>query len=368
MKRILTYIQKEATKILLLTVLAGAIASCDSVLNFDEGDCSIKYRVKFKYDYHMKKVDAFAEEVKRVTLYAFDDNGKFVYLKTDEGEILADGSYSMAVDIDPTKYHLVTWAGLDNQSFAVPVMNNQSKIDDLVVLTLREPGTRAKEDEEGKYIVKKELSPLWHGEAIDGKSLLSTQAVTGNAREKITTIGLMKNTNNIRIIIAQVNQNPAKKIPASRAIKADMFTYTIYDDNGKMNYDNSLMEDNLLTYQPFVTETDEVVTRAFSGEDEPANTYAAAIAEFSTARLVQTQNPKLRIHNIETDTELLPDGALIRYLGLLKEQNLIKMPLQEYLDREDSFGMIFFVDENLTLLKTVIQINDWVVNLNEFEF
>lgn len=44
------------------------------------------------------------------------------------------------------------------------------------------------------------------------------------------------------------------------------------------------------------------------------------------------------------------------------------MPLQEYLDREDSYGMIFFVDENLTFLKTVIQINDWVVNLNEFEF
>ena len=63
MKRILTTIQKEANKILLLTVLAGAMASCDSVLDYNEGDCSIEYLVKFKYDYNMEKVDAFAQEV-----------------------------------------------------------------------------------------------------------------------------------------------------------------------------------------------------------------------------------------------------------------------------------------------------------------
>ena len=367
MKRIFTNIQKKVGNALLFTVLAGAIASCDSVLDYDDGDCSIKYRVKFKYDYHMKKVDAFAEEVKTITLYAFDDEGNFVYQNTDPGEMLADGSYSMTVDFDPKQYHLVTWAGLDNQSFAVPVMNNQSKIDDLIVRTLREPTSRA-EGEEGRYIVDKQLSPLWHGEAIDGESQLETKPVTGGIREEITTIGLMKNTNHIRIVIAQVNQNPDEDIPTSRAIRDDMFTYAIYDDNGKMNYDNSLMEDNLLTYQPFVTATDEVTTRAFSEEGEPVNTYSAAIAEISMARLMETQNPRLRIYNKKNETELLPDGSLIRYLRLLKEQNFIKMPLQEYLDREDSYGMIFFVDENLTFLKTVIQINDWVVNLNEFEF
>ena len=95
MKRILTTIQKRANKILLLAVLAGAMASCDSVLDYNEGDCSIKYLVKFKYDYNMEKVDAFAQEVRTVTLYAFDENGNMVYYKTDQGEMLADGNYSM---------------------------------------------------------------------------------------------------------------------------------------------------------------------------------------------------------------------------------------------------------------------------------
>ena len=43
------------------------------------------------------------------------------------------------------------------------------------------------------------------------------------------------------------------------------------------------------------------------------------------------------------------------------------MPLSEYLDREDSFGMIFFVDGNLRMIKTVIQINDWIVQINNFD-
>ncbi|MCQ4917123.1 FimB/Mfa2 family fimbrial subunit [Bacteroides nordii] len=37
------------------------------------------------------------------------------------------------------------------------------------------------------------------------------------------------------------------------------------------------------------------------------------------------------------------------------------------MDREYNFVMIFFVDENMTLISTKIQINDWIVNINYFE-
>ena len=43
------------------------------------------------------------------------------------------------------------------------------------------------------------------------------------------------------------------------------------------------------------------------------------------------------------------------------------MPLQEYLDREDNYSMLVFVDENLTLINTVVEINDWVIQLNDFD-
>lgn len=359
MKRLFTTIRKEANKILLFTVLAGAMASCDSILDFEEGDCSIEYRVKFKYDYNIDRVDAFAQEVERVALYAFDDDGNFVYQKSEQGERLADGSYSMQVDIEPGDYHLVAWAGLDNQSFAIPVLTAGSKIEDLTVLTHRETNTaetRA-DGEEGKYIVKEKLSDLWHGE-------VTQQSFTRSGRQNIITVPLVKNTNTIRVVIAQVNTNPDK--PVTRAINKNRFSYALYDDNGWMNYDNTLLKDNLLTYLPYITEDSEIKTRALSDDQETEVTYPAAVAEISVARLLETQKPQLKIIDQERGTDLLGNGSLISYLSLLKPDQL-KMPLQEYLDREDNYGMIFFVDENLTLMKSVIQINNWVVQINDFE-
>lgn len=362
MKRIFTTIQKSAKNILLLTaVLAGAMASCDSVLDFEEGDCSIEYRVNFKYDYNMKKVDAFATQVKSVTLYAFDKKGTFVTQKTESGNMLSAGNYSMSIDLLPGEYEFITWAGLDDQSFAVPLLTpGTSKREALTVLTRRNIDTRAN-GEEGEYIVKRSLPSLFHGRVET--VTLSDKPYTRAIQQFVTTVPLVKNTNNIRVVIAQVNQKPDQ--PVSRAINKDRFSYAIYDDNGFMNYDNTLLEDNLLTYLPFVTENSSIKTKAFSNE---ATEYPAAIAEISMARLLETQSPQLEIIDQETGKQLLPSNSLIGYLALLKEQGFIDMPLQEYLDREDSFGMIFFVDENLTMIKSVIQINDWIVQINEIEF
>lgn len=111
MKRILTTIQEKANNILLFTILAGAITSCDSILDYNE-NCDIEYCVKFKYDYNMEEKDVFAEQVRTVTLYAFDDNNNLVFQNTDEGEPLGEETYAMNVDIDLSQYHLVVWAGL----------------------------------------------------------------------------------------------------------------------------------------------------------------------------------------------------------------------------------------------------------------
>lgn len=360
MKRIFTTIQKSARSILLFTVLAGAMASCDSILDFEEGDCSIEYRVKFKYDYNMKKVDAFATEVKSVTLYAFDENGTFVTQRTESGDNLASGDYSMPIDVTPGNYEFITWAGLDDQSFAVPLLvPGTSKREALTVLTRRNIDTRA-EGEEGEYVVQRNLPSLFHGRVE--KVTLEDKPNTRSLKQFVATVPLVKNTNNIRVVIAQVNQNPNQ--PVTRAISKEKFSYAIYDKNGHMNYDNSLLEDNLLTYLPFVTDDTNISTRAFGDENA---SYPAAVAEISVARLMETQTPQLEIINKESGKQLLPSNSLIGYLGLLKEQNFIDMPLQEYLDREDSFGMIFFVDENLTMIKSVIQINDWIVQINDIE-
>lgn len=358
MRSILSTIQKEANQMLLCTILAGTIAGCDSVLNYEEGDCDIEYCVKFKYDYNMRNIDEFAQKVKNVTLYAFDDNGKLVSLKAESGDMLATGEYAMTLDIEPGEYHLIAWAGLDDESFAVPLLTpGSSKLTDLNVKTLRESATdltRA-EGEKDKFIVNHELSSLWHGE-------LTKSTFTRSGRQRFTEVNLVKNTNNIRISLVQVKQDD--NASTTRALNKDELDFKIYDNNGFMNYDNSLLEDNLLTYKAYTTEQTTVTTKAFN---VVSTEYPAVVAELSVARLLENQNPEINIIDAKTNKNILKTGDLIEYIDLLREEQYASMPLREYLDREDTFNINLFVDEGLALINTVIEINGWVIQLNDFD-
>lgn len=290
MKRIIPTILKEASKLLLLTVLAGAMASCDSILDFEQGDCTVEYRVKFKYDYNMKYANAFANEVKTVTLYAFDDNGNFVYQRTEEGDILKADDYSMIVDIEPGDYHLIAWAGLSEKSFAIPLMvPGKSDIEDLTVKTNRLSGTRAAD---GSYIVSGDnykLSALWHAE--------NTKAsFTRSGRDQVITMSLTKNTNNIRIVLQQTGSKP---------INVENFDFTITDDNGWMDCHNDLIKDDQLRYLPFYrtsgTVQSDTNTRDANQKEEPVT--SVAVAQITTARLMEEkkESATLRITNKETE-------------------------------------------------------------------
>lgn len=65
----------------MLAALACApmLYACDGLIYDDEGDCTVNYRVKFRYDYNMKFADAFAREVNTVTLYLLDAEGRVVW-------------------------------------------------------------------------------------------------------------------------------------------------------------------------------------------------------------------------------------------------------------------------------------------------
>ncbi|MCB6281547.1 FimB/Mfa2 family fimbrial subunit, partial [Phocaeicola vulgatus] len=70
---------------------------------------------------------------------------------------------------------LVVWAGLNDESFAVPLLYpNQSKIEELAVKTLSKQATRSiSEEENDLYIVDNSLYSLWHGEVKKGPTTRS---------------------------------------------------------------------------------------------------------------------------------------------------------------------------------------------------
>ena len=326
MKTVKTFARQFSFSLMMAMTLGSAVVSCDSILGEEEVDCSVEYRVKFKYDYNMKYADAFSREVGTVTLYAFDDNGKLVYQKTEEGDVLGEEGYTMKVDLEPGDYHLVTWAGLnDEASFSVPLVTaGESSLDELQCRMDRLYSRAA----DGTAVVNSKLSALWHGE-------VTKQSFSRAASSQVVTV------------------------------EVDKFEFTITDDNGLMNYDNKLLEDETLTYYPYyrMQGGTDMGTRA-DGDAEDSN-ISVAIAQITVGRLVVENNPRLTITNKETGEPVL-SIPLVKYL-LLTEAEGHEMTNQEYLDRQDEYNMTFFLDESMKWINTSIIINDWVVRFNELD-
>lgn len=347
MKTVKTFARQFSFSLMMAMTLGSAVVSCDSILGEEEVDCSVEYRVKFKYDYNMKYADAFSREVGTVTLYAFDDNGKLVYQKTEEGDVLGEEGYTMKVDLEPGDYHLVIWAGLnDEASFSVPLVTaGESSLDELQCRMDRLYSRAA----DGTAVVNSKLSALWHGE-------VTKQSFSRAASSQVVTVPLVKNTNTIRIILQQMD---------GVTVEVDKFEFTITDDNGLMNYDNKLLEDETLTYYPYyrMQGGTDMGTRA-DGDAEDSN-ISVAIAQITVGRLVVENNPRLTITNKETGEPVL-SIPLVKYL-LLTEAEGHEMTNQEYLDRQDEYNMTFFLDESMKWINTSIIINDWVVRFNELD-
>ena len=338
MKRPFFSIQKYACRLLMTAVCGAMMTSCDNILDNGYGDCEVEYRVKFKYDYNMKYADAFPHEVRSVTLYAFDESGRFVHQQTEQGEVLADKGYTMLLELPKGDYDFITWAGLGNQeSFGVPQLTaGTSTMQDLTCLMKR---TQVEDENRVGY-----LNPLWHGKVDANIPSYSRVAETN-----IIEVPLVKNTNTFRIILQQLSEEP---------IDVENFEFKITDCNGFMAHDNSLKEDEPLVYRPYHLATGS--TEAGGSGEEKLN---VAVAELSTGRLMADAKTELTITNKQSG-EVVFSIPLIKYLSVYKTVANYQMPLQEFLDREDEYVLHFFLNGG-EWLKTQIIINDWIVRYND---
>lgn len=341
MKAIMSIKQLTTWAVLLLVVILS-LTSCKSIYDV-EGDCSVEYRVKFRNDYNLSYADAFSHDVRSITVYAFDDNGTFVYQRTEQGDMLGEIDYSMLMEVMPGDYHLIAWAGLaGEESFSVPILTpGVSSIEDLTCKMNR----ISKRSSDGSSIVNEDLKPLWHGEMIK-------QSFTRANTTQTITIPLVKNTNNVRIVLQHLSGS---------AIDVNKFTFTIEDENGLMNHSNQLLPDEKLIYHAW--HTDSGITKVKSSSDQTVTSIGVAIAELTVGRLVTTNKPILTIYN-ETGTKVL-SIPLIDYALLVKGFYNRTMDDQEYLDRQDEYNMTFFLDSNNTWVSSSIIINGWKVTLDD---
>lgn len=298
--------------LLLLLVLF----SCTSI---DETLPECRLYVRFRYDYNMEFSDAFASQVNRVDVFVFDKDGTFVMKKSEQGETLGGGSYRMPLPLPVGEYRIAAWAGLsDDFEMPEPVAGKT---------TLEELTVRMKREE--SLVHNKALNPLWYG---------GVQAVSFTGRQEQTeTVSLIKDTNKFRFILQK--SGPGEELDINDCL------FEVRADNGYYDWNNDLLDDDMISYRPYYLEKVEDV---------------GIVVEMNTMRLLEHKKVYLTLTRKSDGKELMKID-LIPYLLLTKMEGH-NIPAQEYLDRQSEYAIVFFYNpELLNFLSTKIVINGWTI-------
>ena len=298
--------------LLLLLVLF----SCTSI---DETLPECRLYVRFRYDYNMEFSDAFASQVNRVDVFVFDKDGTFVMKKSEQGETLGGGSYRMPLPLPAGEYRIAAWAGMSDDFEMPEPVAGKTTLEDLTVRMKREES----------LVHNKALNPLWYG---------GVQAVSFTGRQEQTeTVSLIKDTNKFRFILQK--SGPGEELDINDCL------FEIRADNGYYDWNNDLLDDDVISYQPYHLEKVEDV---------------GIVAEMNTMRLLEHKKVYLTLTRMSDSKELMKVD-LIPYLLLTKMEGH-NIPAQEYLDRQSEYAIVFFYNpELLNFLSTKIVINGWTI-------
>ena len=298
--------------LLLLLVLF----SCTSI---DETLPECRLYVRFRYDYNMEFSDAFASQVNRVDVFVFDKDGTFVMKKSEQGETLGGGSNRMPLPLPAGEYRIAAWAGMSDDFEMPEPVAGKTTLEDLTVRMKREES----------LVHNKALNPLWYG---------GVQAVSFTGRQEQTeTVSLIKDTNKFRFILQK--SGPGEELDINDCL------FEIRADNGYYDWNNDLLDDDMISYRPYYLEKVEDV---------------GIVVEMNTMRLLEHKKVYLTLTRKSDGKELMKID-LIPYLLLTKMEGH-NIPAQEYLDRQSEYAIVFFYNpELLNFLSTKIVINGWTI-------
>ncbi len=299
----------------MLIVAIWLLSSCTNLYE-DLPECRLF--VKFKYDYNMLYADAFHTQVDKVELYVFDKDGKYLFKQSEEGAALVTGSYLMEVELPVGEYQFMAWAGAHDSYDITSMTPGSSTITDMKLQLIREES----------FIIKHELEPLWYGEIIK----VNFTGIT----HQTETINLIKDTNKVRFVFQGYRED-------SWQVNVNDYDYEIIESNGHLAHDNSLLDDDVLSFHPYIT--------------EQVSPYSAAV-ELNTMRLMANRQTRFVVTEKATGKKVF-NINLIDYLAMTKLGGN-KMETQEYLDRESEFKIIFFFSEAESWLAVQVQIGDWI--------
>lgn len=321
MKRIILYV---------LLALPLFIQSC---LREQTAMCESWLLLRFRYTLNNQHTNLFGNNIQKVTVYVFDDEGKYVNSFSEQGEHLTN-DYVMRVPLSEGKYSVVAYGG-DFTTFSTGELSSQGNT---LSETLRKGLTDLSNFRtelkntggEGDYLYPSVVpDDLYAGFVTDAVAMVGNQ--------KITEVELIKDTKQVIVRIA----NTAPATVQSAYVAAQPFDVSITALNGRYRADNNIdLNHGTFKYTP---------VNMIAGTD-------FVEAELKIMRLMLGQVSRLVVKNSLT-SEVIYNENMIDQILLNP-----KYKTQEDFDREDRFIFEMGIQTEGNQIQITVVINGWKIN------
>ena len=301
-----------------LYLLGGFSLILNSCIYENLDDCKA-YRVYFVYDYNLKFADLFSEEVSKMNLYVFDEDGNFVEEFQDASGPFS-GTYGMEIPLPGKEYAFIAWSGAYADAYTVVggSARKEIKLEDLT-LQLAELATGE---------TNKNLPDLFFGR------LTSTVKIN-----EVGTINLIKNTKTITLTML-----PIDDVQTNGALNYE--DYKIWVESPDGVYDNNNNPGGgVIKY------------RNYFGENSSIGGFSVKL---NTLRLMENATNTLVIETSYNEPLLRLNLNVI--IDEIRKNTFNNLSLQEYLDRQDKYDIVIDgIKDNNQFGSISLTVNGWLI-------
>lgn len=322
-------------------LLIVSLASCDA-MHEDLAPCPQGLRLRFMSTWNLEEANMFPSQVDCLTVFVFDSEGNRVVdpIVRFAPEI-SDEEWRLDIPLPEGTYTVLAYGGMacDNASFRFDFKNVVTKLEDMEVFM--RPGVIDAPAPDNF------LHPLYYGRLV-----VDVPAMGPDSSYTPATVDLMKDTNNIRVMMSNSN-----------GVEIDYrdFDWVITDNNTRFNWLNDIISTETVIYKPWASGNSTM------GTNVAGNPFSVSYAEFSTSRLMRRSDAKLIITRKSDGVEVV-NVDLINVLQEMRSQYFSYLSPQDFLDRESWWELSFFLAENGRWAYVEIRVMDYVVRKNYIKF
>lgn len=303
-----------------------------SVVYEDLDPCPTGVDLNIQYTRNILGVDAFEGAVHCAEVHVYDKDGKYV------GSWSTANTNKLSLELPAGEYRAVVYGGMEceDASFAYnEVMGSDHHYSDLQTWI---KNSRADVPTE----VANELHPMYHAAGT-----FTVEADT--EKYNSANFDLTKNTNTIQVLLQHADGS---------ALDPSKFNFSVTADNAVMGHDNSLVaQGSGITYKAYETGT-TTGAKLSDGSD-----IQCAYGLISTARLMADGDATLHV-DLADGTKVV-DLSLPRYLNMIRANELRTGTLQDYLDKQDNWSLVFVLDPDSDQVSgLVFKVNNWILDLS----